>query len=457
MSTEKATRAALPTTSPEATPAASTASATALVAATAVSTNSEPKPASSHDVDASTIQPRATAADAVRDEGDASDTSTSSSSSSSSSSSDDDEDVTAALQDDEFAHFDEPTAAELEAWADEFAEANKTVMAEDEATGRRFMVPPPILRQLDPKCQVLHDFTLAEIAERIKLGRAKSIVVLAGAGISTSAGIPDFRSPGTGLYANLQKYNLPEPEDMFCVDYFEENPDPFFTLAKEMYPGQFKPTRTHHFLKLLNDKGLLRRILTQNIDALENMAGIPATKIVAAHGNFSRARCLSCRRIVTSRERLRALRARIFEGQPGDPAPRCDSCGTGLIKPDIVFFGEEMPREFGLAVKGDLPRADLVVVMGTSLKVAPFCHAVDHARPSVPRVLINRERVGEKKHGFLGMDFDGSCHRYHRDVFIKGSCDDVVADLCELLGWTDELKALEDQFSITDQLAQVQL
>ncbi|KNE59627.1 hypothetical protein AMAG_03883 [Allomyces macrogynus ATCC 38327] len=235
-------------------------------------------------------------------------------------------------------------------------------------------------------------------------------------GISTSAGIPDFRSPGTGLYANLQKYNLPEPEDMFCADYFEENPDPFFTLAKEMYPGQFKPTRTHHFLKLLNDKSLLRRILTQNIDALENMAG-----------------------------------------DPGHQDRRRACCGTGLIKPDIVFFGEEMPREFGLAVKGDLPRADLVVVMGTSMKVAPFCHAVDHARPSVPRVLINRERVGEKKHGFLGMDFDGSCHRYHRDVFVKGSCDDVVTELCELLGWTDELKALEDQFSITDQLAQVQL
>ncbi|KNE61308.1 hypothetical protein AMAG_07047 [Allomyces macrogynus ATCC 38327] len=346
MSTENATHSALFTASPAATPAASTA----MIAVAAASTNSEPKPAASNqDVDASAVQPRAATTDTARDEHDEDDASDTCSSSS-----DDDEIATAALQGDEFAHFDEPTAAELEAWADEFAEANKTVMAEDSETGRRFAVPPPILRQLDPKFQVLHDFTLAEIADRIKAGRTKSIVVLAGAGISTSAGIPDFRSPGTGLYANLQKYNLPEPEDMFCVDYFVENPDPFFTLAKEMYPGQFKPTRTHHFLKLLNDKGLLRRILTQNIDALENMAGIPATKIVAAHGNFSRARCLSCRRIVTSRERLQALRSRIFEGQPGDAAPRCDSCGTGLIKPDIVFFGEEMPREFGLAVKGDL-------------------------------------------------------------------------------------------------------
>jgi hypothetical protein len=65
------------------------------------------------------------------------------------------------------------------------------------------------------------------------------ILVMTGAGISTAAGIPDFRSPGTGLYDNLQKYNLPDPQAVFQIDYLKENPKPFFLLAKELYPGNF--------------------------------------------------------------------------------------------------------------------------------------------------------------------------------------------------------------------------
>jgi NAD-dependent SIR2 family protein deacetylase len=89
------------------------------------------------------------------------------------------------------------------------------------------------------------------------------------AGISVSAGIPDFRSPGTGLYDNLAKYNLPEPTAVFDINYFRENPAPFYQLAKELFPGQYKPTPTHLFIRLLHDKGLLRRCFTQNIDSLE--------------------------------------------------------------------------------------------------------------------------------------------------------------------------------------------
>lgn len=70
-----------------------------------------------------------------------------------------------------------------------------------------------------------------------------------------AAGIPDFRSPGSGLYHNLQKYNLPEPQAIFDIGYFKENPEPFFMLAKELLPGSFKPTISHYFIKLLKEKG----------------------------------------------------------------------------------------------------------------------------------------------------------------------------------------------------------
>ena len=86
------------------------------------------------------------------------------------------------------------------------------------------------------------------------------------------AGIPDFRTPGTGLYDNLQKYNLPYPEAIFDVEFYREDPSPFVTLAKELWPGiVFSPTLTHSFLKLLSDKGLLLRLYTQNIDGMSKI------------------------------------------------------------------------------------------------------------------------------------------------------------------------------------------
>lgn len=79
----------------------------------------------------------------------------------------------------------------------------------------------------------------------------------------TAAGIPDFRSPGSGLYDNLQKYELPNPQAIFEIGFFQRNPQPFFTLAKELYPGSFKPTVCHYFIRLLSEKGLLLRHYTQ--------------------------------------------------------------------------------------------------------------------------------------------------------------------------------------------------
>ena len=83
------------------------------------------------------------------------------------------------------------------------------------------------------------------------LGRPANIIVMTGAGLSTSAGIPDFRTPGTGLYDNLEKYGLPEPQAIFSIDYLRTNPKPFFVLAKELFPGVHAPTLSHYFVALL--------------------------------------------------------------------------------------------------------------------------------------------------------------------------------------------------------------
>jgi len=99
-------------------------------------------------------------------------------------------------------------------------------------------------------------------------------------------GIPDFRTPGTGLYDNLQKYNLKNATDVFDIEYFRKNPKPFNMLAKELFPGQYHPSTTHYFIRYYMKKGLLLRCFTQNIDGLESLAGIPDKKIVQAHGGF---------------------------------------------------------------------------------------------------------------------------------------------------------------------------
>ncbi|GAB1311567.1 Sir2 histone deacetylase Hst2 [Madurella fahalii] len=267
----------------------------------------------------------------------------------------------------------------------------------------------------------LSERSLAAVAEYIKSGRARRIVVMTGAGISTAAGIPDFRSPETGLYANLAALNLPEPEAVFDLAFFKQNPAPFYVLAKELYPGNYRPTISHVFISLLASKGLLHQLFTQNIDCLERAAGIPAERIVEAHGSFATQRCIECKTPFDDalmREHVR--RAEV---------PRCARKGEcdGLVKPDIVFFGEALPRAF-FELNGMAAEADLILVMGTSLQVHPFASLPNLADESVPRVLFNLERVGT-----LGTQAD--------DVLVLGDCDTGVRKLADELGWRDELEA----------------
>ncbi|KAL9098429.1 MAG: hypothetical protein Q9163_005905 [Psora crenata] len=266
--------------------------------------------------------------------------------------------------------------------------------------------------------RTLKDRSIESVAEFMRDGRDKKVVVMVGAGISTSAGIPDFRSPNTGLYENLARLRLPFPEAVFDISYFRSNPLPFYTLAHELYPGKYRPTIAHTFIRLLADKGLLFKLFTQNIDCLERGAGVPADKIIEAHGSFARQRCIECRCPYSSEKMREAINDR--------KVPHCEkSQCNGLVKPDIVFFGEPLPAEFHQAQF--LPRqADLCIIMGTSLSVHPFASLPGFCAEGVPRVLINLERVGG-----LGSRAD--------DVLILGDCDEGVQKLAGALGWCEEL------------------
>ncbi|KAJ5110576.1 Sirtuin family [Penicillium argentinense] len=262
---------------------------------------------------------------------------------------------------------------------------------------------------------------IESIADNIKNGHISRIVVLTGAGISTSAGIPDFRSPTTGLYDKLAPLKLPYPEAIFHISYFSHSPEPFYAIARARHPGNLKPTISHAFLALLAKKGLLHYLFTQNIDGLEEDAGIPTDKVLWAHGNWKSQHCWKCKTEYPDDLMKRA----IHNGE----VPYClkAECG-GAIKPNVVFFGQSLPKEFDEKEKV-VGQGDLMLVMGTSLKVAPCSTLPRLANKGVPRLLINMEKAG---------DFGNR----KEDVCMLGPCDDGVRRLADLLGWRDELETL---------------
>uniref|UniRef100_A0A286XQU1 protein acetyllysine N-acetyltransferase n=1 Tax=Cavia porcellus TaxID=10141 RepID=A0A286XQU1_CAVPO len=238
-------------------------------------------------------------------------------------------------------------------------------------------IPPPELDDMTlwqivinilsepPKRKKRKDINTIEDAVKL-LQECKKIIVLTGAGVSVSCGIPDFRSRD-GIYARLAVDfpDLPDPQAMFDIEYFRKDPRPFFKFAKEIYPGQFQPSLCHQFIALSDKEGKLLRNYTQNIDTLEQVAGIQ--RIIQCHGSFATASCLICKYKVD----CEAVRGDIFN----QVVPRCPRCPPdeplAIMKPEIVFFGENLPEQFHRAMKYDKDEVDLLIVIGSSLKVRP--------------------------------------------------------------------------------------
>lgn len=279
-----------------------------------------------------------------------------------------------------------------------------------------------------------------ELVRKLSGGEYKNIVIMCGAGISVNAGIPDFRSPSAGLYFKLRKYNLPYPEAVFDGNYFRQDPRPFYGLIREIFPETLSPTTTHKFFSLLHQKGLLRRIYTQNIDALEVLARIPPEKIIEAHGSFQSAYCTQCQQTYD----LRWLKREIFSPETNDEVPKCEKC-QGVVRPDVVLFGESLPGKFWSHQTEDFSCCDLLLVLGTSLVVSPFNTLVGKPKSSVSRCYINKTKPGASS-SLLGwalnmtarIDFSKS-----NDLVLLGDADETVTRLCEAAGWGEELAKVE--------------
>jgi len=203
----------------------------------------------------------------------------------------------------------------------------------------------------------------------------KPCVVLTGAGISTESGIPDFRSP-TGIWAEY------DPMEYATIEAFRRDP----VKVWEFYALRFEaltwaePNPGHLALAVLERRGFVQSLITQNIDGLHDRAG--SQDVVEVHGSIRTARCLECSERVPLEQVVSALR--------DAPAPPCPSCGS-ILKPDVVMFGELLPvepidRAFELA-----HRAGLLLVVGSSLEVHPVAALPEEAVAAGAKLaIVNR-------------------------------------------------------------------
>jgi len=190
-----------------------------------------------------------------------------------------------------------------------------------------------------------------------RLRTARSVVALTGAGISVPSGIPDFRTPQTGLWENV------DPLEVAHIDAFRRDPVRFWAFYGRRFQTlrDTRPNAAHEALVQLERLGLLDAVVTQNIDRLHAHAG--TRELIELHGTIAHSSCLQCR----SRYPLDEVRERIAADPEG--VPRCD-CGQPL-KPDVVLFGELLPIDALERAQSLATRADLLLCVGSSLEVHP--------------------------------------------------------------------------------------
>jgi NAD-dependent deacetylase len=189
------------------------------------------------------------------------------------------------------------------------------------------------------------------------ISEAESVVALTGAGISVPSGIPDFRTPRTGLWANV------DPMEVAHIDVFRRDPERFWRFYRDRFQTleHKQPNDAHRALARLEQAGLLDAVITQNIDRLHDRAG--TSELVEVHGTIGHSSCLWC----GSRYPLAEVRDRCR--RDGDGVPRCD-CGEPL-KPDVVLFGELLPAAAISRAQELAMAADLLLCIGSSLEVHP--------------------------------------------------------------------------------------
>ncbi len=221
-------------------------------------------------------------------------------------------------------------------------------------------------------------------------------VALTGAGISTPSGIRDFRGTD-GLW------KIVNPEK-FEINYFNENPDEVWELFNRyfMFENKISPNAAHIVLAELEKMGMLCTVITQNIDGLHQSAG--SGNVIELHGSLKNAICTVCKK----KYDLRGLAERY------NNAPKCESCG-GILKPDIVFFGEPLDDKVLRKATDYSSRAEIMLIIGSSLSVSPANYLPLYAKRNGSKIVIINDTPGENDH--------------MADIIIRGRVEMVLPEL----------------------------
>jgi len=234
------------------------------------------------------------------------------------------------------------------------------------------------------------------------LRSADRVLALTGAGISVPSGIPDFRSPGTGLWTGV------DPMAVAHIDVFRREPERFWHFYGDRFAmlRDKRPNGAHRALVELERRGIVEAVVTQNIDGLHRLAG--TEDLIEVHGTIGTSSCLEC----GAGYELDVVRERL--GAAGDGVPRCD-CGAAL-KPDVVLFGELLPERALMRASELAAAADVLLCVGSSLEVHPVA--------GLPQITL---AAG----GVLALVTQGPTP-YDRDAAVKLD-GDVVAELDAVL------------------------
>jgi len=206
------------------------------------------------------------------------------------------------------------------------------------------------------------------------LAQARQAVALTGAGLSTPSGIPDFRSQDTGLWENY------DPLEIATFQAFRRRPAEFFNwirpLARRMFQAQ--PNAAHQALADLKNAGVVKHIITQNIDGLQQRAG--ASGVIELHGDIYTGTCVNCYAIYRSSQFYADFIERAC-------VPYCPECG-GIIKPNVILFGEALPVRALMVAKRAVAECDVLLIAGSSLEVAPASDLPMLARSHQAQLII---------------------------------------------------------------------
>ncbi|KIW67415.1 hypothetical protein PV04_06674 [Phialophora macrospora] len=333
---------------------------------------------------------------------------------------------------------------------------------------RRLSSPAKKPPQIRPRLNQY--YTLDHAVSLFKSSR--NIVVLTGAGISTSLGVPDFRS-ANGVYNLLVDSVYDDPQELFHIENFKADPEEFFKQAAKVFPkmqglvpsdGTASPlvpkfSPTHAFIAMLQAKGKLLTNYTQNIDGLEVAAGVSQSRLIQCHGTLATASCMSCGKRVTARKYMPVVQAggvpyckcslenggpkltktkprgrsgkkkrKRDEYEDSDSEESSSRAGfpKGLLKPDMTFFGEDIADSYAPRLRLDKSKVDLLVIVGTSLKVEPVNEMLLNIPATVPQIWISKDR----------------CQRegVKVDIELLGECDLILEEIAQRAGWQDALR-----------------